>query len=119
MKQVGGVATLLLVTQLLGACSMWVPTTTPLPTLVAEQHPSKVRLGLQDGTHADIKWPVMVGDSMVGSDSTAVQPVRVREVATVKLQEFSLIKTIVLAITVPAAALVILCEISGGCYVGD
>ncbi len=98
---------------------MWVPTTAPLPTLVAEQHPSKVRLGLQDGTHADITWPVMIGDSMIGSDSAAVQPVHVREVATVKVQEFSLIKTLVLAITVPMTALVILCAISGGCYVGD
>ena len=98
---------------------MWVPTTTPLPALVAEEHPSKVRLELQDGTHADIRWPVMVGDSMVRSDSTAAQPVHVREVATVKVQEFSLIKTLVVAITVPMTALVILCAISGGCYVGD
>jgi hypothetical protein len=100
---------------------MWVPTTTPLPTLVAEQHPSKVRLDLSDGTHVEIEWPAMVGDSMVGSDSTAVTPVYTRDVSTVKVQEFSLIKTVVLAITVPMATIGLICVIAGdgSCYIGD
>ncbi len=116
VKQVGVVATLLLVTQLLGACSMWVPTTTPLPTLLAEKHPSKVRLGLQDGDHAEIAWPVMVGDSMVGSDSTAVPPVDMRDVTTVQVRELSGVKTIGLAVFVPLTVFAI---VFAALYEGD
>ena len=94
---------------------MWVQTTTPLPTLVATKHPSTVRLRLQDGTHAEIKWPVMVGDSMVESDSSVVPPLALREVTTVQIREFSLIRTLVLAVTIPIAALWTLCAIEG-CY---
>ena len=118
MKQVDGVATLLLATHLLSACSMWVPSTTPLPTLVAEQHPSKVRLDLSDGTHVEIKWPAMVGDSMVTSDSAVVEPVDVRDVMTVNLQKFSLIKTVMLAVSIPVAMLGIICELDGACSSG-
>jgi hypothetical protein len=98
---------------------MWVPTTTPLPVLVAEKHPSKIRLGLRDGTYAEIKWPVMVGDTLVRSDSTDVPAVDVREVTTVKVREFSVIKTVVLAVNIPFVALLIFCEISDDCYLGS
>ena len=97
---------------------MWVPTTTPLPTLVAEQRPSKVRLDLADGTQVEMKWPTMVGDSMVRSDSTVVEPIDVRDVKVVKVQEFSLIKTVVLAVTIPITMLIFICELDGSCRSG-
>lgn len=95
---------------------MWVPTTTPLPTLVAEQHPSKVRLDLSDGTHVEIKWPAMVGDSMVRSDSAVVEPVDVRDVTRVQVREVSGIKTIGLAVFVPLALFAI---VFAAMYEGD
>ena len=81
---------------------MWVPTTTPLPTLVTEKHPSKIRVGLEDGTHTEITWPVMVGDSAVESDSTSTPPVAVRDITAVQVREMSVVKTIGLAIAIPA-----------------
>jgi hypothetical protein len=41
--------------------------------------------------------------------------VDVREVTTVKVREFSVIKTVVPATCIPVVALVIFCEINGGC----
>jgi len=107
-RRIQGIAAALLLTHLLAACSMWVPTTTPLPTLVAEKHPSKVRLDLTDGTHVELAWPVMVGDSTVGSDSSVVQPVDVRDVTKVQVREVSGVKTIGLAVVIPMTVFAII-----------
>ena len=94
---------------------MWVPTTTPLPTLVAEKHPSKVRLDLADGTQVEMKWPTMVGDSMVQSDSAVVEPVDVRDVTRVQVREGSGVKTIGLVVLVPIVLFaIVFAELYGG-----
>ena len=99
-------AALLAGAQLLAGCTMWVPSTVPAPNLIAEQHPAEVRLGLRDGSPVRVKWPILVDDSLIRSDSASSQRARnrglpvptgpgiaVRDVTTVESRQVSGVKT--------------------------
>lgn len=114
--------TLLASAQLLAACTMWVPTTTPTPSFINEKHPSEVRLGLHDGSTVRVKWPIIVGDSLIRSDSASRQRSRnrgapvptgpsiaVRDVTTVESRQLSVVKTATLMIAIPLAAGIAIC----------
>ncbi len=101
---------------------MWVPTTTPAPNFIREKHPAEVRLGLHDGSTVRVKWPILVDDSLIRSDSASSQRSRnrgapvptgpsiaVRDVATVESRQVSGVKTAGLIIAVSLATFGVLC----------
>jgi hypothetical protein len=115
---------LLVGAQLLAACTMWVPTTTPAPTYINEKHPSEVRLGLHDGSTVRVKWPIIVDDSLIRSDSASSQRSRnkgvpvptgpsiaVRDVTTVESRQVSGVKTVALMLAIPLAAGIVVCAL--------
>jgi hypothetical protein len=108
--------------QLLAACTMWVPTTTPAPAYINQKHPSEVRLGLHDGSTVRVKWPINVGDSLIRSDSASRQRSRnrgapvptgpsiaVRDVTSVESRQVSGVKTAALMIAIPLAMAGVFC----------
>lgn len=108
--------------QLLAGCTMWVPVTTPAPSFINEKHPSEVRLGLHDGSTVRVKWPILVDDSLIRSDSGSSQRSRnrgapvptgpsiaVHDVTTVESRQVSGVKTAGLMFAVPLATFGIFC----------
>lgn len=107
---------LLASSQLLAACTMWVPTTTPVPALLSVRHPSRIRLRLQDSSHVQVTWPSLVGDSLIRSDSVAGPGVALRDVTAVQVREFSVVKTVTLSVVISMVTFGLFCALDGGCY---
>lgn len=50
-----------------GACTSWQTQEVPPEQLIAERHPSEVRVTLQDGRQQDLSAPFMLGDTLAGT----------------------------------------------------
>jgi len=102
----------------LTACTKWVATTTPLPALIAEQPPQKIRLNLADGTNVELSHPTIVGDSVVtGVAPSASRTLALTSITAIAVQRSNTLGTVGLFALagVLVVAAIFIHDCGGGC----
>jgi len=97
----------------LAGCKTWEPTTATPARLVAEAHPTSVRVTTADGAQVTLKNPLIVNDSIVSAVSTtpgaAVIPPRLgvseNDVNVVEIPRLSVGRTLALAGVIAAVSI--------------
>ena len=91
-------------------CTRWTRQDVAPAKLIAEKHPTRVRVQRADGSRVVLSDPAVVGDSIVGAQGYGRKAMAVTDVTSVALWKFDLGRTIVLALVgvgVPYIGLVI------------
>ncbi len=89
---------------LAGGCSSWRVQPVSPAQLVAERHPSQVRVQRQDGTRVVLRQPAVRGDSLVSQRAGDSTGVYVRDISAAAVRRFDPVATVGLVAGIFAVA---------------
>jgi hypothetical protein len=101
------IATTLLVTASLSACTSWQVQTVAPEQVVSTQHPSSVRVQRLDGSRAVVDDPRIGGDSLLGVTVGKPTGVPLADIYQVAVKRVSAGKTVGLVLAIPAGIIIL------------
>lgn len=99
------------------ACSSWHVQSVSPAQLVADAHPSRVRVQRSDGSRVVLQRPVVRGDSLAGQGAGDSVAISFTDIGAVETRRFDVAKTgglVAVLFLVPAIACAATCEFGPG-----